>query len=53
LNPTVGIRAPDADNRCLPVSRFEAGNAKAIVVFLKLTIRFGKIFAVSEHRAEA
>ena len=53
LNPTVGIRAPDADNRYLPVSRFKAGNAKAINVFLRLAIRFGKIFAVSKHRAEA
>ncbi len=53
LDSTVGIRAPDTDNRCLPVSRCEAGDAKAIVVFLKLTIRIGKIFAVSKHRAEA
>ena len=52
LNPHVGIRAPDADNQCLPVFRFETGKASAISAFLKLSIRFGEIFAVFRHRAE-
>ncbi len=53
LNPTVGIRAPDADNRCLPVFRFETGKASAISAFFRLSIRFGEFFAVFRHRAEA
>ena len=53
MSPHVGIRALDADNQCLPVFRFETGKAIAISAFLKLSIRFGEIFAVSTHRAEA
>ena len=45
FEPHVGIRAPDADNQCLPVFRFETGKASAISAFLKLSIRFGEIFA--------
>jgi len=52
LSPHVGIRAPDADNQCLPVFRFETGKVSAISAFLKLSIRFGEIFAVFRHRAE-
>jgi hypothetical protein len=53
MSPHVGIRALDADNQCLPVFRFETGKAIAISAFLKMSIRFGEIFAVSTHRAEA
>jgi len=53
LTPHVGIRAPDADNQCLPVFRFETGKPSAISAFLKLSIRFGEFFAVFRHRAEA
>jgi hypothetical protein len=53
LNLHVGIRAPDADNQCFPVLRFETGKASAISAFLKLSIRFGEIFAASTCRAEA
>jgi len=53
MSPHVGIRTLDADNQCLPAFRFETGKAIAISAFLKLSVRFGEIFAVSTHRAEA
>jgi len=52
LTPHIGIRALGGDNQCLPVFRFETGKPSAISAFLKLSIRFGEIFAVFRHRAE-
>jgi hypothetical protein len=52
LNTHVGIRAPDADNLCSPVCRCGTGKANAVSASLKLSSRFGEIFAVFRHRAE-
>jgi hypothetical protein len=50
LIPHAGIRALGSDNQCLP--GFGTGNASAVSTSLKLSIRFGEIFAVHTRRAE-
>ena len=53
LNPHVGVRALGGDNRCLPVFRSVRAKPVRSAASLKLSIRFGEIFAVFRRRAEA
>jgi hypothetical protein len=50
--PKFGVRAPNVNNQCLPVCRCGTGKASAVSASLKLSNRFGEIFAASTRRAE-